>query len=66
MSISRSGFDTLQKERMTKKEEQKVKLAAKHLLKRLLKGAPKSASARLVEGWSDTPAGKKCCRRGSG
>jgi len=34
-------FDLLKKEKMTKNEEQKVKLAAKSLLQRLLKGRPR-------------------------
>ena len=40
-------YDTLKKEKLTKAEEQKVKLAAKHLIKRLLEGHPKV----LVQDW---------------
>ncbi len=40
-------FDTIKKEKLTKAEEQKVKLAAKHLIKRLLEGHPKV----LVQDW---------------
>ena len=40
-------FDILKKEKMTKDETQKVKLAAKSLLERLIKGKPKV----LVEDW---------------
>lgn len=40
-------FDVLKKEKMTKKEEQKVKLAASHLLKRLVQEHPKV----LVQDW---------------
>jgi type I restriction enzyme, R subunit len=40
-------FDTLSKENMTQAEEQKVKLAAKHLIKRLLEEHPKV----LVQDW---------------
>lgn len=40
-------YDTLQKEKMTKAEEQKAKLASKHLIKRLLEGHPKV----LVQDW---------------
>ena len=40
-------YDILQKEKMTAAEEQKAKLAAKHLIKRLLEGHPKV----LVQDW---------------
>jgi type I restriction enzyme R subunit len=40
-------FDLLKKEKLTKAEEQKVKLAAKHLILRLLDGHPKV----LVQDW---------------
>ena len=40
-------FDVLKKEKMTQKEEQKVKLAARHLLKRLAQEHPKV----LVQDW---------------
>ncbi|KKQ86687.1 MAG: Type I site-specific deoxyribonuclease HsdR [Parcubacteria group bacterium GW2011_GWF2_38_8] len=40
-------FDVLKKETMTQKEEQKVKLAARHLLKRLVQEHPKV----LVQDW---------------
>ena len=40
-------YDTLKKEKLTKAEEQAVKLAAKHLLTRLLDGHPKI----LVQDW---------------
>ena len=40
-------YDTLQKDKMTKAEEQKAKLAAKHLIRRLLEGHPKV----LVQDW---------------
>lgn len=40
-------FDTLKKEKLTKDEEKAVKLAAKHLIKRLLEGHPKV----LVQDW---------------
>jgi len=40
-------YDTLKKEKLTKAEKQKVKLAAKHLLNRLLKEQPKV----LVQDW---------------
>ena len=40
-------FDLLKKDKITKAEEQKVKLAAKHLILRLLDGHPKV----LVQDW---------------
>lgn len=40
-------YDTLMKDKLTKAEEQKVKLAAKHLIRRLLEGHPKV----LVQDW---------------
>jgi len=40
-------YDTLRKDKLTKAEEQKVKLAAKHLIKRLLDEHPKV----LVQDW---------------
>ena len=40
-------FDVLKKDRMSQKEEQKVKLAARHLLKRLVQEHPKV----LVQDW---------------
>jgi type I restriction enzyme R subunit len=40
-------YDILQKQKMTAAEEQKAKLAAKHLIKRLLEGHPKV----LVQDW---------------
>ena len=40
-------FDTLKKENMTKAEEQQIKLAAKHLITRLLQEHPKV----LVQDW---------------
>jgi type I restriction enzyme, R subunit len=40
-------YDTLKKQKLTKAEEQKVKLAAKHLITRLLDEHPKV----LVQDW---------------
>ncbi len=40
-------FDMLKKEKLTQKEEKQVKLAARHLIKRLLEGHPKV----LVQDW---------------
>jgi type I restriction enzyme R subunit len=40
-------YDTLRKDKLTKAEEQRVKLAAKHLIKRLLNEHPKV----LVQDW---------------
>ncbi|THB74083.1 MAG: type I restriction endonuclease subunit R [Gammaproteobacteria bacterium] len=51
-------FDTLKKDKMTKAEEQEVKLAAKHLITRLREGKPKV----LVQDWwkdSQTKLGVK-------
>ncbi len=44
-------YDLLYKDKLTKAEEQKVKLAAKHLLKRLLEDQPK---VLVQDWWKDT------------
>ncbi len=43
-------YDTLKKQKLTKAEEQKVKLAAKHLITRLLEEHPK---VRVQDWWKD-------------
>lgn len=44
-------YDVLKKEKLTKAEEQKVKLAAKHLIQRLREGKPK---VLVQDWWRDT------------
>lgn len=44
-------YDVLRKEKLTKAEEQKVKLAAKHLISRLKEGQPK---VLVQDWWKDT------------